>query len=72
MQHSAIIMKKSLEQFTRFIWWNQKSTKQRCCFSDQTNLGHKSTCRRLSPTSTTAIYYYFARKPTLILPSHEG
>jgi len=35
-----------------------------------TDLGHESACRLLSPTFTTTVY--FARKPILILPSHEG
>jgi len=35
-----------------------------------TNFGRESAGRLLPSTSTIAIYYYLARKLTLILPSH--
>ena len=53
---------RSLREFTRFIWWMQRSAQ--AAVDPQTkprDLGCESACRQLSSTTTIAIYYYSAR-----------
>ena len=71
--YSAIIMTRSLQEFTRFIWWMEQCQAAVDPQTKPRDLACEFASRQLSSTTTIAIYYYYsARKLIPIYHPTEG